>query len=93
MLELHMAHGYLLASFLSPLTNQRTDGYGGPDRESRCGIPLEVLGRRSCAAYGRKIEAALGENLRAAIGRPAGSRKSELIAIGRGRSRRRASPS
>jgi anthraniloyl-CoA monooxygenase len=29
MIELHMAHGYLLASFLSPLTNQRSDEYGG----------------------------------------------------------------
>ena len=29
MLEIHMAHGYLLASFISPLTNQRTDDYGG----------------------------------------------------------------
>jgi anthraniloyl-CoA monooxygenase len=29
MLELHMAHGYLLASFLSPITNKRTDDYGG----------------------------------------------------------------
>jgi anthraniloyl-CoA monooxygenase len=29
MIELHMAHGYLLASFLSPLTNRRTDRYGG----------------------------------------------------------------
>ena len=29
MIELHMAHGYLLASFLSPLTNRRTDAYGG----------------------------------------------------------------
>src|SRR4029079_18431040 len=29
LLELHLAHGYLLASFISPLTNRRTDEYGG----------------------------------------------------------------
>ena len=33
MLELHMAHGYLLATFISPLTNRREDEYGGADRE------------------------------------------------------------
>jgi anthraniloyl-CoA monooxygenase len=41
MLELHMAHGYLLASFISPLTNQRTDEYGG-SIENRMRFPLEV---------------------------------------------------
>ena len=41
-LELHCAHGYLLASFLSPLTNQRTDAYGG-SLANRCRYPLEVL--------------------------------------------------
>lgn len=42
MLELHMAHGYLLASFISPLTNHRGDGYGG-GLEGRMRYPLEVL--------------------------------------------------
>jgi anthraniloyl-CoA monooxygenase len=42
LLELHCAHGYLLSSFLSPLSNQRTDGYGGP-LENRLRYPLEVL--------------------------------------------------
>ncbi len=42
MLELHMAHGYLLASFLSPLTNHRSDAYGG-DVDNRLRFPLEVL--------------------------------------------------
>ncbi|HEV2560016.1 MAG TPA: bifunctional salicylyl-CoA 5-hydroxylase/oxidoreductase [Microvirga sp.] len=42
MLELHCAHGYLLASFLSPLTNLRTDAYGG-SLENRLRYPLEVF--------------------------------------------------
>jgi anthraniloyl-CoA monooxygenase len=42
LLELHMAHGYLLASFISPLTNKRTDPYGG-SLENRMRFPLEVF--------------------------------------------------
>ena len=42
MIELHAAHGYLLASFISPLTNKRTDEYGGA-LENRMGFPLEVF--------------------------------------------------
>ena len=41
-LELHAAHGYLLSSFLSPLTNRRSDDYGGA-HENRARFPLEVF--------------------------------------------------
>ncbi|MBV8633576.1 MAG: bifunctional salicylyl-CoA 5-hydroxylase/oxidoreductase, partial [Burkholderiaceae bacterium] len=41
-LELHCAHGYLLSSFISPLTNRRSDEYGGT-LENRCRYPLEVF--------------------------------------------------
>ncbi len=41
-LELHCAHGYLLSSFISPLTNQRTDDYGG-SLENRLRYPIEVF--------------------------------------------------
>ncbi|MFN5700191.1 MAG: bifunctional salicylyl-CoA 5-hydroxylase/oxidoreductase, partial [Betaproteobacteria bacterium] len=41
-LELHCAHGYLLSSFISPLTNHRQDAYGGP-LSQRLAYPLEVF--------------------------------------------------
>ncbi|WP_018319241.1 bifunctional salicylyl-CoA 5-hydroxylase/oxidoreductase [Bradyrhizobium sp. WSM2793] len=42
MLELHCAHGYLLASFISPLTNTRTDEYGG-SLDNRLRFPREIF--------------------------------------------------
>jgi anthraniloyl-CoA monooxygenase len=42
MVELHCAHGYLLSSFLTPLSNRRTDAYGG-SLENRLRYPLEVF--------------------------------------------------
>ncbi|HTV67867.1 MAG TPA: bifunctional salicylyl-CoA 5-hydroxylase/oxidoreductase [Rhizobiaceae bacterium] len=42
MLEIHAAHGYLLSSFITPLTNQRTDKYGG-SLENRMRYPLEIF--------------------------------------------------
>ena len=41
-LEMHCAHGYLLSTFLTPLTNLRTDDYGG-SFDNRCRYPLEVF--------------------------------------------------
>jgi len=42
MVELHFGHGYLLSSFISPLTNKRNDGYGG-SLEGRMRLPLEIF--------------------------------------------------
>ena len=42
MIEMHGAHGYLLATFISPITNKRTDAYGG-SLENRMRYPLEVF--------------------------------------------------
>lgn len=50
-IEIHMAHGYLLNQFLSPLSNLRTDAYGG-DWHSRLRMPLEVM---------RAVREAVGE--------------------------------
>ncbi len=41
-IELHMAHGYLMHQFLSPISNKRSDNYGG-SLENRMSLPLQVL--------------------------------------------------
>ncbi|MEH1013848.1 NADH:flavin oxidoreductase/NADH oxidase [Micromonospora sp. CPCC 206060] len=51
--EIHAAHGYLLHEFLSPLTNRRTDGYGG-DLAGRMRLTLEVA---------RSVRAAVGDDI------------------------------
>jgi 2,4-dienoyl-CoA reductase-like NADH-dependent reductase (Old Yellow Enzyme family) len=51
--EVHCAHGYLAHEFLSPLSNQRTDEYGG-SLENRARFPLEIV---------RAVRAAFPENL------------------------------
>ena len=53
MLELHAAHGYLLSSFITPLTNNRTDEYGG-SLENRMRYPLEVFARGARGVAGGK---------------------------------------
>jgi len=77
MLELHMAHGYLLASFLSPLTNHRTDEYGG-DVANRLRFPLEVL-RAVRAVW--PAERPLSVRLSATDWAAGGLRESDLLAI------------
>ncbi len=78
MLELHMAHGYLLASFLSPLTNHRTDEYGGAVA-NRLRFPLEVL-RATRAAWPK--DRPLSVRLSACDWAPGGLSEVDLIAIG-----------
>ena len=53
MVELHAAHGYLLAGFISPLQNRRTDEYGG-SLQNRLRYPLEVFAAMRDACPGDK---------------------------------------
>jgi anthraniloyl-CoA monooxygenase len=62
LLELHCAHGYLLSAFITPLTNRRTDQYGGP-LENRLRYPLEVYhALRAVWPQGRPISVRISAN-------------------------------
>ncbi|MGZ3443140.1 MAG: oxidoreductase, partial [Polyangia bacterium] len=79
LIELHGAHGYLLGSFLSPLSNRRGDGYGGPVA-ARLRFPLEVV---------EAVRAVLPESMplsmriSASDWAPGGTSPADLVAIAR----------
>lgn len=79
MLELHMAHGYLLASFISPLTNMRGDEYGGPI-ENRMRFPLEVF--RACRAIWPQ-DKPMSVRISATDWAPGGLSAEDLMALAR----------
>ena len=78
-LELHCAHGYLLSSFICPLTNHRDDEYGG-SLDNRCRYPLEVF---------RAVRAAWPEDLPMSVRisahdwAPGGNTADDAVAIAR----------
>ncbi|MGI8841949.1 MAG: FAD-dependent monooxygenase [Caulobacteraceae bacterium] len=79
MLELHCGHGYLLASFLSPLTNRRADEYGGPV-ENRARFPLEVFAALR-AVWSKQRPMSM--RLSACDWAPGGISEADVIAIAR----------
>jgi len=79
LLEVHMAHGYLLASFLSPLTNHRTDAYGG-SREGRMRWPLEVFEAVRAAWPGEKP---ISVRISATDWLPGGITDDDVVALAR----------
>ncbi|MEU0272961.1 bifunctional salicylyl-CoA 5-hydroxylase/oxidoreductase [Streptomyces sp. NPDC006307] len=79
LLELHCAHGYLLSGFLSPLTNRRTDAYGG-SLERRLRFPLEVFDAVRAAWPG---ERPMTVRLSATDWAPGGTTAEEAVEIAR----------
>jgi anthraniloyl-CoA monooxygenase len=78
-LELHCAHGYLLASFISPLTNLRTDRYGG-SLENRMRYPLQVFDAVRAAWPEHKP---MSVRISAMDWKPGGVDSAEAVAIAR----------
>src|SRR6267378_988507 len=79
MLELHMAHGYLLSSFISPLTNLREDEYGGPIA-NRLRYPLELF-RAVRAVW--PVEKPMSIRISATDWAPGGLSEEDLLALAR----------
>jgi anthraniloyl-CoA monooxygenase len=79
MIELHAAHGYLLSSFLTPLSNRRTDEYGGPV-ENRLRYPVEVFAAMRAAWPQAKP---MSVRLSATDWAPGGISGEEAVAIAR----------
>jgi anthraniloyl-CoA monooxygenase len=79
LLEVHMAHGYLLASFISPLTNHRDDEYGG-SLEGRMRYPLEVLDAVRAAW---PDERPISVRISACDWAPGGTTEEDAVAIAR----------
>jgi NADPH2 dehydrogenase len=78
-IELHMAHGYLLHEFMSPLSNKRTDRYGG-SFENRMRFPLSVA-RAVRAAVPRAVP--LGARITGSDWREGGLTPDDAVAIAR----------
>src|SRR5262249_60484702 len=79
MLEIHCAHGYLLSSFISPLTNRRTDAYGGT-LENRLRYPLEIF--VACREAWSK-EKPMSVRISATDWAPGGLPEADLLAMAR----------
>ncbi len=79
MLEIHCAHGYLLSSFLSPLTNRRSDEYGG-SVDKRLRFPLEVF--KACRDAWPQ-EKPMSVRISATDWAPGGLSEADLLAIAR----------
>ena len=102
LLELHCAHGYLMSSFITPLTNRRTDEYGG-SLENRLRYPLEVFAAMRAVWPGRKpmsvrisatdwVEGGVTPNDAVEIARAFAAAGADLIDVSAGQTSRRAQP-
>jgi anthraniloyl-CoA monooxygenase len=79
LLEIHLAHGYLLASFISPLTNERSDEYGG-SLQNRMRFPLEIFD--ACRAVWPK-EQPMSARISAVDWAPGGMEPEDAVEVAR----------